>query len=533
MKLPSVSKKHHVSTNPSVQIQRSAFDLSHGHKTTFDAGQLIPVLCLDVVPGDTFNIDATIFARLSTPIYPIMDNMKLDIHFFFVPDRILWTNFVKMMGEQTNPGDTIAYMTPIVTVNAGAGIGFAAKSLYDYLGIPTKVDDISVNNLPARAYNQIYNEWYRDQNLISSLTIDLGDGPDTISNYVIRKRAKKQDYFTTCLATPQKGSAVSIPLTGNAPVTGIGKVNQVYNSANSSVYETGTVAPVTFPFSSFVNDSLTEFELKVKGSAAAAGNLQIFANLSGATSATINELREAFATQQLLERDARGGTRYPEMILSQYGVNSPLGATLARPEYLGGGSADLIISPIASTTYIDVIQSIGDLGGFGTFTGRGGFTKSFTEFGWILGIVSTRADLTYTQGIQRKFSRRDRYDYYIPVFAHLGEQAVLKQEIYATEVAATNAEAFGYQERYSEYRMEQSKATGLFRPNHATSLAAWHLAQEFSGMPTLNQTFIEETPPMSRVISVTTEPHFIFDSIFKIKAVRPMPLYSVPGLERL
>lgn len=517
MKLPSVAKKHHVSSNPRIELQRSMFDLSHGHKTTFDAGYLIPVLCQDVIPGDTFSIDATIFARLATPIYPLMDNMKLDIHFFFCPDRILWTNFVKMMGEQVNPGDSIAYMTPIVTVNAGAGVGFTAGSLYDYLGIPTEVDDISVNNLPARCYNQIYNEWYRDQNIINSLTVDLGDGPDTISNYVIRKRAKKQDYFTTALATPQKGSAVTIPLTGNAPLT-----TAAANATDFSIYRGGS--PIKFQTDTTYG--------RTDGAAGVAGD-KLYADLSSATPPTINELREAFATQQLLERDARGGTRYPEMLLSQYGVNSPLGVVQNRPEYLGGGSADLIITPIAQQSASSSPNMLGDLAGMGTFTGRAGFTKSFTEFGWIMGIVSTRGDLTYTQGIPRKFSRRDRYDYYIPVFAHLGEQAILKQEIYATETAATNIQTFGYQERYAEYRMEHSKATGLFRPNHATTLAAWHLAQEFGSMPSLNQTFIEETPPMSRVIAVTTEPHFIFDSIFKIKAVRPMPLYSVPGLERL
>nr|DAE25654.1 MAG TPA: capsid protein [Microviridae sp. ctMIi2] len=529
MRLPSVSKKHHVSVNPRIEVQRSVFDLSHGHKTTFDAGKLIPVMCLDVIPGDTLSIDATMFARLATPIYPLMDNMKMDIHFFFVPDRILWTNFVKMMGEQTNPGDSIAYMTPIVTVNAGAGVGFTAGSLYDYLGIPTEVDDISVNNLPARAYNQIYNEWYRDQNIISSITIDLGDGPDTISNYVIRNRAKKQDYFTTCLATPQKGSAVSIPLGTTAPVLGIGTTTNANVGSTASVRESGGTTR-TFNDSWIGNSGANSFYLEEAGTT---NYPSIYANLAVASSATINELREAFATQQLLERDARGGTRYPEMILSQYGVNSPLGVIQNRPEYLGGGSADLIVTPIAQTAITAGSNALGDLAGMGTFTGRAGFTKSFTEFGWVMAIVSTRGDLTYTQGISRKFARRDRYDYYIPVFAHLGEQAVLKQEIYATETAATNIETFGYQERYAEYRMEHSKATGLFRPNHATTLAAWHLAQEFGSMPSLNQTFIEETPPMTRVIAVTTEPHFIFDSVFKVKAVRPMPLYSVPGLERL
>lgn len=532
MRMPSVSKKHHVSVNPKVSIQRSAFDLSHSHKTTFDAGQLIPVMCIDVLPGDTFTVDATWFARLATPIYPIMDNQKMDIHFFFAPDRILWTNFVKMMGEQAAPGDSIAYTTPIVTVNAGSGVGFTAGSLYDYLGIPTEIDDISVNNLPARMYNQVYNEWYRDQNLTTPATVDLGDGPDTISNYVIKKRAKKQDYFTTCLGSPQKGTAVSIPLGTSAPVLGLGAYNGVYSLTNQAVREsddtTSTYAKAKLITATGISDNYMYVEDSDDD-----GYPDIRADLSNATAATINELREAFATQQLLERDARGGTRYPEMLLSQYGVNSPLGAILARPEYLGGGSADLIINPIAQQSATSGSNALGDLAGVGTFTGRASFTKSFTEFGWLMAIASTRSDLTYTQGVPRKYLRRERYDYYIPVFAHLGEQSVTNLELYATEVSATNSAVFGYQERYAEYRMELSKATGLFRPNHASTLAAWHLGQEFGSLPTLNTTFIEETPPMTRVIAVTTEPHYIFDSIFKIKAVRPMPVYSVPGLERL
>lgn len=530
MQLPPVSN-YDVSGNPKIQISRSVFNRDHQHKTTFDAGYLIPVFVDEVIPGDTFQVDATIFARMATPIYPIMDNMDLDIHFFFCPTRIVWTNFVKMMGERTDPGDSVDYSTPIVTVNAGSGVGFTAGSLYDYLGIPTEIDDISIVNLIPRIYNKIYNEYYRDQMKIDSAVVDLDDGPDTILDYVLRKRAKRPDYFTTALDQPQLGTEVSLPLGTSAPVLGIGKYTQAgYTATNETVYESDGTSTVYNPWVKIDTGADNAAFLVKKGT----GNYpNIYADLSGASAATINELRYAFAIQQLLERDGRGGTRYPEVLFNQYGVTDPSMLVLQRPLYLGGGRADLIMNPIAQTSYAASPNVLGDLAGMGTFSGRAGFTQSFTEHGYILGIVSTRGYESYTQGIPRMYSRRTRYEFYLPILSNLGEQAILKQEIYATEVGATNAETWGYQERWSEYRHAQSKITGLFRPNHATTLAAWHLAQEFGSMPTLNQTFIEYTPPMARVQAVTTEPSFIFDSVFRVKAVRPMPVYSVPGLERL
>ncbi|AXL14570.1 major capsid protein [Microviridae sp.] len=517
---------HQFSQVPKAEIQRSSFDRSFGHKTTFNAGVLYPILCDEALPGDSFNVKMTGFARMATPIFPLMDNLRMETFFFAVPNRLLWDNWEKFNGEQVNPGDSTDYTIPQLIMDPVNGA--AEASLYDYMGVPTKIPGLSISSLHNRAYNLIYNEWFRDQNLQDSMVVDKSDGPDDLANYSLKRRGKRHDYFTSCLPWPQKGDPVSIPLGGQAPVTGIGTLSPV-GPAVLGVRESGNNNPQDYAAAWEANDVAQRVFVELDPSTSATPN--IYADLSQASSFTINDLREAFQIQRLLERDARGGTRYIEIIKSHFGVSSP-DARLQRPEYLGGGSSPVNISPVASTvpTGVDPTTPQGNLAAVGTATLHNhGFTKSFTEHCVIIGLVNVRADLTYQQGLPRMFSRKTRYDYYWPALAHLGEQAVLNKEIYA-QGNATDDDVFGYQERYAEYRYKPSMITGLMRSNADQSLDAWHLSQDFANLPTLSDDFIIDTPPTGRVIAVPTEPVFIFDSHFNMRCARPMPLYGVPGL---
>jgi len=523
--------KHMFSEVPKVAIPRSRFDRSHGYKTTFDAGKLIPFFIDEALPGDTFSVRMAAFARLATPIYPVMYNMRLETFFFAVPYRLVWDNWAKFCGERKAPTDHTDYLIPQVPVQNAA-----EESIWDYLGMPTGLTTAyNVNAIPMRAINLIWNEWFRDQNLQNPKQVETDDGPDAMNQYTLLPRGKRHDYFTSCLPWLQKGDAVQLSLGESAPVKGIGKSTQQYDGSPADVYESGTfTGTVHYGNRSTLDHSTADGNWVIRNDPDHSLFPGIWADLSAATASTVNELRQAIQVQRILEKDARAGTRYTEIVQSHFGVISP-DARLQRPEYLGGGSAPVNISPVAKTFTNDTAdQFTGQLAGFGTVGfNNHGFTKSFTEHCVIIGFLNVRADLTYQQGLDKMWSRRTRFEFYWPTLAHLGEQAVLNQEIFLSDANiadGTHQDAFGYQERYAEYRFKPSKITGKFRSSAAESLDAWHLSQEFLNMPVLSDIFIQEMPPIDRVIAVPSEPHFIFDSFIQMSCVRPMPVYSVPGL---
>lgn len=524
--LPPVMQ-HNFSQTPQADISRSVFDRSHSKSGTMDASYLIPFFVDEVMPGDTFIYNLSCVARLATPLKPIMDNLHIDFFFFHCPNRLLWENWEKFMGAQDNPADSIDFTVPEVT----KPVSWAVGTIWDYFGLRAGASGcaINVNALHPRMYNRVYNEWFRDQNLVDSVTLNLDDGPDADTDYTLLKRAKRPDYFTAALPWPQKGDAVEVPLGTTAPVLGIGKGNDTWNSGSQGVYESNNATNTYTDYVLINGGSTAEKQFYVQKQASSAYP-NIYADLANATAATINEWREAFQLQRYLERDARSGTRYCEHIQAHWGVTDPSMAVLQRTEYIGGGTCRVNIVPVAQTESSDATTAQGTLAAVGYAEKQGiSWTKSFTEHGCLMGIMCCRGDVRYQQGTARMWSRRTRFDYYAPVFAHLGEQEVLNKEIFTQDTTADD-DVFGYQERWAEYRTKMSEVCGQLRSDYSSSLDSWHLAPDFSTLPALNQTFIEDETPVDRIIAVPAEPHLIFDTYASYKCTRAMPTFSVPGM---
>lgn len=548
---------------PVPQIQRSVFDRTTTVKTTFDSGYLVPIFVDEVLPGDTLNLRAQFFARLAPLIFPLMDNCYIDTFWFFVPNRLVWNRWEEFNGAQEDPDSTTDYLIPTLDLEGNdPAQQFDTNSLFDYFGLPTEVDlawtggpdgYLKISALPLRSYKLIWNEWFRDQNLQDSADVIVNDGPDPLAGYNLLRRGKRHDYFTSVLPWPQKGDSVMIPLGTSAPVIGNGDTLGL--TSDPGILNWGLRADAT----GFLRAASPAYGVPLPadstgGTNEASNNIGIttdplnsgmIADLSAATAATINQLRQAFAFQQILEADARGGTRYTEMILAHFKVVNP-DFRLQRPEYLGGSSERIAVhevpqtypSPAANPTLRNVQAGLAAYARVGT---HAGFVKSFTEHGHVIGLVNVRADMTYQGGLRRMWTRQTRFDFYLPALANLGEQSVFNYELFY-DPAGVGDQApdavFGYQERWAELRYFPNMVTGQFRSNATNTLDAWHLAYDFASVPPLNENWIVDDPPIDRVVSVPgtvelPQPQVMLDGHIAIRHARPMPVFSVPGLRRL
>lgn len=589
---------HAFSKVPLIDIPRSVFNRSSGYKTTLEAGYLVPFFFDDIIPGDTFKLSTSFLLRFNDLLRPFMDNLFVDTFYFFVPYRLVWDNWVKMCGEQVNPGDSTDYLVPVVNIKAEDRM---PQTLYDYFAVPqagqtylsngyqlvgsmvdgvytptsfkkisdgtsinyTSVQGVDLRNqlcsptaLRFRAYNLIWNEWFRDENLQDQVSVPKGDGPDDSSIYSLLKRGKRHDYFTSCLPWPQKGPAVNLPLGKTAPVIGTDyaiRVNSISGASGSPAYHNYYFGVQGGLYDSDIgavglwhgwgdhlrlnNESLSDLSSSVDLSWRGHGlyfdkghrdSPFLVADLSGATAATINQLREAFAIQRMFEKDARGGTRYTEILQNHFHVLNP-DLRLQRPEFLSHACERINVISVPQSSSATSTSPQGNLAAYSVTGGSSGFQHSFNEYGVVIGLMCIRADLTYQQGLDRDYSKRTRFDFYWPGLAHLGEQSVLNKELFFSN-DVDNEKVFGYQERYAEYRYRKSYITGYLNSVAPLAIDQWHLSQKFENLPTLSSDFIEENPPIDRVVAVKDQPPFLLDTYFDLKSARTMPVYGVPGL---
>lgn len=526
---PQINQFNNIAPQP---IPRSSFRRDFTVRSTINADYLVPIFNDEILPGDDVNVKMNAMVRMATPLKPIMDNQYLETFWFFVPMRLLWSNWAKFQGQQTNPGDSVAYTIPILNKSVApmSTIGFSAESVYDYLGLPINVTGLTgVSALFNRAYDLIWNEWFRDENLQNSITIPTGDGPDDPATYVLRKRNKRKDYITSGTPFPQKGTAPTVGLVGTAPVTLSTTTNvpQIIKRADNHTVVTSHPALYAQTTSGHLGDSAdaNKYVLDPNGTLVVDG--------ASFSAVTINALRQAALYQQILELDARGGTRYVEAIFARFGVVSP-DFRLQRPELIGQGSTRISVFAVPQTGESSVDSPQGNLAAFGTaqIHGNHGCKYAATEHGIIIGLANVRADITYQQKLPKRFTRSTRMDFYEPLMNGLGEQAVLNQEIFAQGTVADD-DVFCYQERFSEMRYMDSMITGKMRSTATNSMDIWHLSQEFGSLPALNSSFIESNTPMDRILAVTDESDFFFDASFMYNHVRPMPMRSNPGIDRL